>query len=161
MIEEPATVITAKDGYALVETRQRPTCGACSSAGSCGTSVLSGLFKRRHNRLKVTNPIHAKPGEQVIIGVPENALLKISFMAYLVPLMCMILVALLMQAVATHFSWHAGELPQVAGGLLGLIGGFFLLKRLAWQSRDKPGYQAVILRLAGTATVNFSKECVG
>jgi sigma-E factor negative regulatory protein RseC len=161
MIEESATVVSTEDRYAIVETWQRPGCGACSSAGSCSTSVLSGLFKRRHNRLEVSNPIHAKPGEQVIIGLQENALLKISLMAYLLPLVCMILLALLMQGLATHFTWHAGELPQVVGGLLGLIGGFFLLKRLAWRRRDKPGYQAVILRLSGTATVNFSKEYVG
>lgn len=161
MIEEPATVISAEDGYALVETHQRPACGACASAGSCSTSILSGLFKRRHNRLKVSNPIHAKPGEQVIIGLREEALLKISFMAYLFPLMCMILMAVLMQGLAAYFAWHAGELPQVTGGLLGLIGGFLLLKRLAGQGRERAGYKPVILRSAGTATVNFSKECVG
>ncbi|MES9993939.1 MAG: SoxR reducing system RseC family protein [Candidatus Thiodiazotropha sp.] len=161
MIEEPATVVSVDDGYALVETQQSPACGACSSAGSCSTSVVSGLFKRRHTRLKVSNPIAAKPGERVIIGLAEGALLKISFLAYLLPLLCMILMALLMQALVTRFLWQLGELPQVAGGLFGLIAGFYLLRKLAGQRRDKPGYQAVILRLADAKTVAFSEEYVG
>ncbi|MEW8507048.1 MAG: SoxR reducing system RseC family protein [Candidatus Thiodiazotropha sp.] len=161
MIEEPASVISVDDGYAYVETQKSPACGACSSAGSCSTSVLSGLFKRRHTRLKVVNPIAAKPGDQVIIGLAEDALLKVSFMAYLLPLLSMLLMALLMQALASRFTWQIGELPQVVGGLLGLIAGFFLLKRLAGQRRDKPSYQAVIIRLANTKTVEFSREYVG
>lgn len=161
MIEEPATVISIDDDYAVVETQQRAACGACASASSCSTSVLSGLFKRRLNRLRVSNPIHAKPGTRVIIGVEENAFLKISFLVYLLPLVCMIVMAILMQAVATNFIWLTGELPQVVGGLLGLIGGFFLLRLFAGQNQDQPGYQAVILRSADTASVDFSREYVG
>lgn len=148
MIEESATVISADDGYAIVETQQRPACGACATASGCSTAILSGLFKRSHTRLRVSNPIHAKPGEQVVIGLLETTFLKISFLAYLLPLLCMILLAILMQAVATYFNWQLGELPQVLGGLLGLISGFFLLGLLAGQKQDEPGYQAVILRLA-------------
>lgn len=155
MIEEPATVISSDDGYAIVDTRERPACGACANAGGCSTSVLSGLFKRRHNRLRVSNPIHAKPGEQVVIGLREDTFLKVSFLAYLLPLLSMILTAILMQAVATYFNWQLGELPQVLGGLLGLISGFFLLRIFAGKTQNEPGYQAVILRLADTARVDL------
>jgi sigma-E factor negative regulatory protein RseC len=155
MIEESATVISAGDGYAIVETQRQAACGACADASGCSTSVLSGLFKRSHTRFKVSNPIHAKAGEQVVIGLRENTFLKVSFLAYLLPLVCMILMAIPMQAVATLFDWRLGELPQVLGGLLGLIGGFFLLRLLAGQKQDQPGYQAVILRLAGTVRVDL------
>jgi sigma-E factor negative regulatory protein RseC len=161
MIEEPAIVISADDKYAIVETQQRPACGACTHTRDCSTSLLSALFKRSYNRLRVSNPIHAKAGEQVVIGLEENALLKVSFLAYLLPLICMILMAILLQAVTTYFKWRIGELPQVLGGLLGLIGGFYLLRLLAGQKQDEPGYQAVILRLADTARVEFPKEYVG
>lgn len=161
MIEEPATVILVNDGYALVETRQRPACGACASSGNCSTSVLSGLFKRRYNRLRVSNPIDARPGDRVIIGLQENTLLKVSFLAYLLPLACMILMAILMQALARQFVWQVGELPQVLGGLFGLIAGFLLLKRYAGQERNESDYQAVILRPASTTPVAFSREFPG
>jgi sigma-E factor negative regulatory protein RseC len=161
MIEETATVISVDDGYAVVETKQRPACGACDSASSCSTSLLSGLFKRRHNQLRVANPIHAKPGERVVIGVEEGAFIKVSFLAYLLPLLCMIMMAMLMQLVAKHFVWQIGELPQVIGGLLGLISGFFLLRFFTGQKQEKSSYQAVILRLSNSASVVLTRESIG
>jgi sigma-E factor negative regulatory protein RseC len=161
MIEESATVIFVDDGYAVVETRQRPACGSCASSGSCGTSLLSALFKRRYNRLRVSNPIGARPGDLVIIGMQENILLRVSFVAYLLPLACMMMMAMAMQAAATQFTWQLGELPQVLGGLLGLIAGFFLLKRPIGLKRNESDYQAVILRLANTTQVEFSGEHTG
>jgi sigma-E factor negative regulatory protein RseC len=161
MIEEPATVIFADDGYAIVETRQRPACGSCASSGSCSTTILSGLFKRRYNRLRVSNSIEARPGDLVIIGMRENALLRVSFVAYLLPLVCMIMMAMAMQALASQLAWQLGELPQVLGGLLGLIAGFFLLKRHTGLKRNESDYQAVILRVANTTQVEFSREPTG
>ena len=155
MIEEAATVVGLDQEYAIVETRQRAACGSCQSAGSCSTTVLAGLFKRRHNQLKVLNPVHAKPGEQVVIGLQEQALLKISFLAYLFPLFSMISGAILAHGLASYFDLSVGELPQVIGGLLGLIGGLFLLKKLARKKRHDPGYQAVILRHASSAPVQL------
>jgi sigma-E factor negative regulatory protein RseC len=161
MIEEPATVIFVDDGYAMVETQQRPACGSCASTSSCSTSVLSGLFKRRYTQIRVSNPIAAKPGEQVIIGLEENALLKISFLAYLLPLLCMMLMAILMRALATHLAWQLGELPQVLGGLFGLMTGYVLLQWFAGHKQNESRYQAVILRPLNTARVGFSKDYPG
>lgn len=155
MIEETAKVVRVEGEYAFVETEQRASCGSCQSQGSCSTTVLAGLFKRRYNHLKVTNTISAKPGEQVVIGVQEQALLKISFLAYLLPIFSMILTAILAQSVVDNFTVSSGELPQVVGGLLGLLGGFFLLKLIAHKKRHDPGYQAVILRHADTMPVTW------
>ncbi len=156
MIEESATVMRVEDdGYAIVETRQRAACGSCQSAGSCSTSVLSGLFKRRHNELRVLNPIAAKPGERVIIGLQETALLKVSFLAYLLPLGCLLLMAVAAQQLSIHFVWMLGELPTILGGLLGLIIGLFLLRRSAARRAADPNYQAVILRQAASQPVGF------
>jgi sigma-E factor negative regulatory protein RseC len=155
MIEETAKVVRVEGEYAFVETEQRASCGSCQSQGSCSTTVLAGLFKRRKTHLKVTNTVYAKPGEQVVIGVQEQALLKISFLAYLLPIFSMILVAILSQTVVDYFTVSSGELPQVVGGLLGLIGGFFLLRFITQKKRHDPGYQAVILRHADKTPVTW------
>ncbi len=141
--------------FAFVETEQRASCGSCQSQGSCSTTVLAGLFKRRYNHLKVRNTVFAKPGEEVIIGMQEHAFLKISFLAYIFPLFSMILVAMLAQSLADYFGLTSGELPQVIGGLFGLISGFFLLRGLAQKKRHDSGYQAVILRHADKVPVQF------
>jgi sigma-E factor negative regulatory protein RseC len=146
MIEESAIVVQVSDDYAIVETEQRAACGSCKSAGSCSTSLLSGLFKRRHNQLRVLNPIHARPGERVVIGVHENALLKVSFSAYLLPLLCMLLMAIAVEQLTDRFLYRLGELPIIGGGLLGLVIGLLLFRRLSARRLLDPDYQAVILR---------------
>jgi sigma-E factor negative regulatory protein RseC len=160
MIEETARVVSVDRKFALVETEQRASCGSCQSQSSCGTSLLAGLFKRRHNQLKVLNPVDAKPGEQVVIGLQEQALLKISVLAYLLPLLTMILAAILtatlIQGLAPYLTLSIGELPQVVGGLLGLIGGLYFLKALVRKRRHDPGYQAVILRHADSVSAPFA-----
>jgi positive regulator of sigma E activity len=67
----------------------------------------------------------------------------------------MILAAIAAQYLIGLFSTYTGELPQVIGGLLGLIGGFFLLRLLAFKNRHDPGYQAVMLRHADRISVPF------
>jgi sigma-E factor negative regulatory protein RseC len=155
MIEETATVVDVQDDYAIVATAQRAACGSCDSSGSCSTSVLSGLFKRRQNQLTVLNPIHAQPGEQVIIGLQETALIKASFMAYLLPLLCMMFAAIAVQQLTEYYKLLGGELPIVVGGLLGLFAGLFLFKRITVRKRSDPAYQAVILRQANIHPARF------
>ncbi|MDJ0806006.1 MAG: SoxR reducing system RseC family protein [Gammaproteobacteria bacterium] len=146
MIEESARVIAAEGDFALVETQASAACGACSSAGTCSTSVISGLFKRRHNRLRVLNPIDARPGQQVVIGLQEQALVNASLLAYLLPLICMLLLAVTGQQLAEYWQWSKAELSSIAGGLLGLIIGLGLLRRFTLHSQKNPGFQPVILR---------------
>ncbi len=158
MIEERATVVRLDEDYAVVETQQRAACGSCQSAGSCSTSVLAGLFKRRPNQLRVLNPIQAQPGEEVIIGLQEHALLKVSFSAYLLPLVCMLLSAIAVHQLTRDVMPLFGELPTIGGGLFGLIFGIYLFKALAQRQASDPSYQAVILRQAMTQRVPFVRQ---
>lgn len=155
MIEESATVLACQEGYAIVETQVKAACGSCQAESSCSTSVLSGLFKRRQNSLKVLNPIQAKPGERVIIGLQERALVIVSLVAYLMPLVCMILLAITLQAAAEYWHWPNTELASIGGGLFGLTIGLILLKRFSSRSQRKPYYQAVILRQETSKSVQF------
>jgi sigma-E factor negative regulatory protein RseC len=155
MIEESAKVIRVEGEYAIVETAQRAACGACESQTGCSTSILAGLFKRRENQLKVINSVLAKPGEAVVIGLQEQALLKISILAYLLPIFSMLLMAVTLQGLVDYFIPSSGELPQVVGGLLGLIGGFLLMRTVTHRKRHDPSYQAIILRHADQVSVPF------
>jgi sigma-E factor negative regulatory protein RseC len=148
MIEESARVITCEEGFAIVETQVKAACGGCKAQSGCSTSILAGLFKRRHNRLKVLNPIQALPGQRVIIGLPEQSLVSISLIAYLLPLFSMLLGAIGFQEAAVYWQWRGGELASIIGGLSGLTLGLMLLRRFSHHHAQDPSYQAVILRRA-------------
>lgn len=157
MLETSAVVVSCEAGYAVVETQTQAGCGDCHAGASCGTSVLSGLFKRRRNRVMARNPIEARPGERVIIGLRERTLVAASCMAYLIPLLSMILLAIAGGALSENWHWDIGELGSIAGGLFGLIIGLLLLRDYARHNRQDPASQAVILRLENSSRpVHFS-----
>jgi sigma-E factor negative regulatory protein RseC len=141
-------VVACEEGFAIVETQAQAACGGCQAKSGCSTSVISGLFRRRRNRLKVLNPIQAVPGQQVIIGLQEQALVSISLVAYLLPLLSLLLGAIGLQEAAAQWQWHGGELASIIGGLSGLTLGLYLLKRFSHRHAYDPSYQAVILRQA-------------
>ncbi|MEJ2427273.1 MAG: SoxR reducing system RseC family protein [Candidatus Thiodiazotropha sp.] len=156
MIEETARVVRVDGGFAVVETQQQAACGSCQSAGSCSTSVLSGLFKRHDNEMRVLNTLDVHPGERVIIGVQERALVKLSLLAYLMPLVGLIAGAIVADLWVRSLLMLHGELPQIFGGLSGLAGGFWILRQFSKAQHTNPEYQAVILRRTGQTKIGFS-----
>lgn len=93
MIEETGTVVE-KDGYYVwVEAGGRSACSSCGTSGSCGTSVLGGLFKPRSNRIRVFDPYNLQLGEQAVLGLNAGELVQAAFLAYLLPLLLMVATA--------------------------------------------------------------------
>lgn len=144
MIEETAHVVAVEGEYAWVETQRRSSCGSCSVKG-CGTGALSKILGGRQQQLKVLNPIHAKPGDQVVLGVREQDLLKGSLAVYIVPLLAMFGGALLGEVLAPQWGVKA-ETLSLFFGLLGLGGGFLWLHRYNRVLSREGRLMAVILR---------------
>jgi sigma-E factor negative regulatory protein RseC len=155
MIEETGTVIAARGDLAEVECQRRSTCGACAANGACGTSLLERHFGRRQILLTVHNPMGARPGDQVVVGVPEDALRTASVAAYLVPLLAMLAGAL--AGAGAGESWpQSAALLEVLGGAAGLAAGLGWLARFSRARGRDPRYRAVILRRSlGVAAVTL------
>lgn len=144
MIEETAHVVDTEGEYAWVETERRSSCGSCSAKG-CGTGALSKILGRRSQRLKVLNPVEAKPGDEVVLGIREQALLKGSVAVYIVPLLAMLGGALLGEGVAPQWQSDAETLSMLFG-LFGLAAGFFWLYHYNRGVSADERFMAVILR---------------
>lgn len=151
MIEETAHVVETKGEYAWVETERRSSCSSCTVKG-CGTGALSNVLGKRSQRLKVLNPIDAKPGEDVVVGIREQDLLKGSLAVYIVPLLLMLMGAMLGELLAPQWGSESEALSLIFG-LLGLIGGFFWLHRYNHALSREGRFMAVILRTSATAPV--------
>lgn len=93
MIEEQGCVQALGDGYARVLTRRRATCGHCSEAHGCGRAALAQWFGAT-TLIEVRDPLGVKPGERVVVGLAERALLRASVAVYGVPLAFMLVMAL-------------------------------------------------------------------
>ncbi len=144
MIEETGRVASLEVGFAWVESERQSSCGSCAANKGCGTATLQKVMGNKYTRVKAINPISLQVGDLVVIGIQEQALLKGSFFAYIMPLILLLLGALLFEIL------FASEGMIIFGGLLGLILGFVFLKYLSSKIATDERYQAVVLRLACT-----------
>ncbi|MBT9613232.1 MAG: SoxR reducing system RseC family protein [Burkholderiales bacterium] len=145
MLESQALVVKIEHGATYVEAQAGGSCGSgnCSTS-ACSTAVLTRIFSQQPKALRVNNPIEAKVGEQVMLGLEEGAFLKSAFLAYLLPLVALIMGAMI-------GLWLAGpagarDLYAGLGGLAGLIASAFGIKWLNPILFDKNRAQPVILR---------------
>jgi sigma-E factor negative regulatory protein RseC len=153
MIEERVTV-TASDGeFAQVSTQRVSTCGACGARGACGTSALAKVLGSRRTSVRVLNPIGARPGDEVIIGLQESALTRASFAFYMVPLLSLILFAILGKWLAGALQFGPTESGAILGGLFGLAAGMVWLRGYAGRISQDHRHQAVILRRTNAVSI--------
>ena len=128
MLTENAKVVAIDDDGLWVETLKQSACGACSAKSGCGQHVLTKYLSEM-TCIKARfggSPSRRiwKLGDEVEIGVEENAVAVSALLVYLLPLTCLIVFVALA---------HAMKLPEMFVALCGFSGLFiaaFLLKRL-------------------------------
>lgn len=147
MIEERAQVTSVSGEFAWIETFRKSACQSCSANKGCGTGALNDYFGKRMDKIKVLNPIGAKAGDKVIVGLQEDALLWGSLAIYLVPLVAMIMGAVIGQTGAANLGFAASDGVAVVSGLIGLGLGFVWVKFFSKKVSTDNRYQPIILRL--------------
>jgi len=104
MVSEQGIVEKLNKGIAVVRVRQRSACKHCSSKDSCDISSRDIL-------VEMPNVLQAQVGDYVEISLPEGALLKLSALVYLTPIIFLILGAFLGSFIAkflhTDSTWGA------------------------------------------------------
>ncbi|MEZ5478609.1 MAG: SoxR reducing system RseC family protein [Thiolinea sp.] len=148
MIEQTARVISTQPGYAWVEplTAASSACGACPSKGStCSSSKLFNVFRPAIEPLQAANPLHAKPGDEVIIGLQGQTLVVFSMFAYLLPLLSLLAFAMLGKELFIWLEMPA-DLGAILAGISGLLSGLKLAAWLAQRNNRSEQVQPVILR---------------
>lgn len=144
MIEESGRVVATDGDSAWVETSRRSSCGSCEAKG-CGTGTLSQILGRKTQQLRVNNPVGAEPGDQVVLGINESALLKGSVAVYLLPLLALLFGGLFGEAVASQLQLE-GEGATILSALAALGLSLLWLRRFNRRAAKDEQFSAVILR---------------
>jgi len=145
MIEERARVIEIENDQLLLEAQTRAVCNACAARQGCGTSVLSKWVGRKFTRFEAPNTVNARVGDEVVVGLAEEAMLRGSVLVYLMPLLAMICFALAADSLIS-----AGAASRDLLVLLAAVAGFALMLAISRlflsSSRNRSQLTPVVLR---------------
>lgn len=142
MISEKGRVVAIDSDCLWVETIQQSTCGSCAAKKGCGQSLLAKIgVKTSYLRVLLQDKPASEISidDEVLIGIPDDIIVKSSLFAYLVP----IALLLLFSSIAQQF--FAQELYVILLGLLGLLLGGVCIKFFSYWHRHNSRYQPVLL----------------
>ena len=145
MIEETAHVVAADGEFVWVETRRQSTCGSCAAKQGCGTSALAKVLGNRLARVRAINHGVAQVGDQVVIGIDEQALVRGSLAIYLVPLAGLLLGAVVGALMSTRLL-VTGEGLTIGLGIAGLLLGLAWVRGFTRRIHNDSRYQPVVIR---------------
>lgn len=145
MIEENAQVVAAEGEFVWVETRRQSTCGGCAANKGCGTSALAKVLGNKLTRVRALNQGVAQVGDQVVIGIDEQALVRGSLAIYLMPLAGLLLGAVVGALLSTRLL-VAGEGLTIGLGVIGLLLGLVWVRGFTHRIHNDSRYQPVVIR---------------
>ncbi len=134
MIEENGVVVGLKGEWAIVKPITSGGCSSCSANQGCGTASLARFFGQRQQQHYAHNPLHAKPGDRVVMGLEEKALVSGSLLMYLLPLLFMIMGAIFLSNWVTIPGWGADAMASLGLGM-GLVLGLGITRGLSNRMR--------------------------
>jgi sigma-E factor negative regulatory protein RseC len=146
MLTETGRVVGVEADGLWIETIRQSTCGACAAQKGCGHGLLNRISDGKRGYIRVL-PAGDRTIEdyniddQVVISIPEEVILRGSFIAYVLPLLGMMAGAL---AAANGFSGNE-DLLAVTGALGGLALGFALVRWHGARHHRDPEFQPVLL----------------
>ncbi|NGX16749.1 SoxR reducing system RseC family protein [Wenzhouxiangella sp. XN24] len=144
MITETGRVLEVDGDWAWVACRRQVECPRCAEGRGCGGGVLGKLLGDRLHKVRAaTGSVAVEPGDQVLIGLGEDAVLRAAAAVYLVPLVA----ALAVGATAATIT-GGGDLAAIAGAAAGLILGLGWARRYGRRVAADAALQPVILGLA-------------
>lgn len=125
MVEENAKILKVEGDVVWVQAIQQSACGSCQAQKGCGHSLLAKTGQRQIDLPVARNGLDVSVHDQVVIGVPEQAILKSSMLMYGVPLGAMLAVAILASLMGLS------EAMVILASFVSLAGGFFWVSRHA------------------------------
>lgn len=156
MIEEQVIVTATTEQGAWVEGIQQSACGSCSAKAGCGQHTMSQLGKKVTLWLPFSSQLQPdtdlksmlKVGQQIVVGLPEGAILRSTFVLYGVPLLALVLGAML-----GHFL--AGEVGSILLSIFALVLGFKIAGSIS--DRNKQNWQPQFLRNCSLQQVEIDR----
>jgi len=138
---EKGIVTKLESATAWVTTTRTSACETCAAKSACRT-----LGGGKEMEVEAVNPVGAKMGDRVVIGFETSALVKISFLIYIVPIISMILGAIIGQKIALSYHYNGSVLSAIVGFLFFFLA-FLFIKSTGNKMAKKNEYRPKIIRI--------------
>lgn len=148
MLQETGTIVAVEPDAIWVETIRQSACGSCSARQGCGQHALGKVFGTTSTIRVLLNGLSSesfKLNQEVIIGIPDDVVVKGALFVYLTPLVLLIAGAVLFNHLTASEGW------SVIGGIFGLSLGGVLVRWHGSKTRNDPRLQPVVLDLPQSA----------
>jgi sigma-E factor negative regulatory protein RseC len=159
MLTEIGRVVALDADSLWVETLRKTTCGGCAVQKGCGHGLLNEMGGASRNYIRVLLagqlPAQYAPDDQVRIAIPEQLLVRSSFLVYVLPLLSMLALA---AALVQGFPQQPADLMSGLGAVLGFLLGLALVRLHARRHRDDPAFQPRLLGRVGPAPAPDAAE---
>jgi sigma-E factor negative regulatory protein RseC len=87
MIEQQGRVVSVRGDLADVRLGGSSGCATCDAGKGCGAGIFGLLLRRRPMVVSLENTVGARPGQPVMVGMPETLFLGLVSRLYLLPLL--------------------------------------------------------------------------
>lgn len=149
MIEETGRVVAVDYNEVWIETIRKSGCSGCSARSGCGQGLLSKIKDGTRNHIRLQTELGLQVGDEVILGLPEQAFIRSSFLAYGLPLLALIAAVLL-----ADMGLGLSEPWVILAALIGLAAGFVVVRLLSRLGGHRGDFQPVIVRAISTAVAD-------
>ena len=140
MIKEEGRIVATDDHYAWVLTYRESACQSCSARSGCGNRVLRKLGGSEAQQIKVFKSLDVAVGDEVLVGIAEEGLMRASLLVYLLPLTLLVIFSAIADTIFVF-----SEVSIVLAGFSGLLTGFFIVKILSSKLSCNPVYHPQLL----------------
>lgn len=136
MIEETGVITRVEAQYIVVTTQVKTTCGSCVAQDNCGTGTIARAFADKQQELRFPCEQHVEVGQQVKLGIPEQALLNASVLMYMLPMITLVASALFAQWLMAQVG-IPGEGGVIAISALATVASFMWVRHQARNTRPQ------------------------
>jgi sigma-E factor negative regulatory protein RseC len=147
MLTETGRVVAVETSGLWVETIRQSTCGSCAVSKGCGHGLINQISDGSRSYIRVLSgelPVAAcTVNDQVRISIPEEVILRGSFIVYLLPLGAMLGGA----AMAAGMLSGNQDLLAILGAAGGFVAGVCAVRWHAWHHRNDASLQPTLLEI--------------
>jgi len=155
-MQQQVTVIALEGRDAIVRGQRASACGGCAGKTSCSTL---GSWVDRFVDLRVKNAVNAQVGDEVLLEVPDSAVMKIAFKLYALPMFAFVVAGLGMRTLALWMAWPEVEAIAALTGFAAVL--VYYLWYKMYLSNHQSGLDVQMLRVLYSASSHSERPLKG